>query len=250
MRGVLGDERERQNNGHVISCFARQHVAFIELPEIGIARALDALLHISRSAVIRGHREIPIAKLRVQVAQMLRGRARGLFRILPFVDPPGMPQTVFHPAIRDELPNSACASSRQRERLERALRLRQINQVLRNSFFMQDARNHFAITARTAQTRLHNGAPARSLEKIEEGQHFVVHRKRQVMRNVLGRFLGPLFQSRIDGERHLRHFIDGRWHRRRLLKTVPFAEGLQLVSVYGIDTRWNNSLSFGSLFGS
>src|SRR5580704_18552929 len=114
---------------------------------------------------------------------MLRGRARGLFWILSFVHPPGVPQTVFHSAISDELPDSPRTGPRERQRLERAFRLRQIDQVLRNPLFMQDAGNHFAIAAGTPQPGLDNGAATRRLKKIEEGEHFVIYSERQVVRN-------------------------------------------------------------------
>src|SRR5271154_7171494 len=101
---------------------------------------------------------------------MLRGRARGFFWILPFVDPPSVPQSVFHAAIGHELPDTSRASSRERQRLERAFGLRQINQILRNPFFMKNSPDHFAITTGTPQPRLYNGSASRSLEKIEEGE--------------------------------------------------------------------------------
>ena len=62
----------------------------------------------------------------------------------------------------------------------------------------------------------------------------VVHRQRQVMRSVLGRFLGPRFQPRIDRKRHLRYFVNRRRNGRRLVEAVSRSESLQLVGVHGI----------------
>src|SRR5271155_3237860 len=106
---------------------------------------------------------------------MLRGRACGFFRVLPLVNPPGVPQSVFHAAIGHELPDASRARSREGQRLERTFRLRQINQVLRNAFLMQDSPDHFAIAPGTPQPRLDNGSASWGLEKIEEGEYFVVY---------------------------------------------------------------------------
>src|SRR5580700_12193651 len=100
---------------------------------------------------------------------MLSCCARGFFWILPLVNPPGVPQAVFHAAVGDELPDSPRTGSRKSQRLERAFRLRQIDQVLRNTLFMQDPRDHFAIAAGAPQPGLDDGAASRGLEKIEEG---------------------------------------------------------------------------------
>ena len=235
MRGVLGDQRERQNNRHVILGFLRQHIALVQLPEIRVAGALDGLLHVARAAIVGRHGQIPIAEQPVQIAQMLRRRTRGFFRILPLVDPPGMPQPVLLPAIGHELPHASRARARQRQRLERAFRLRQVDQILRDAFFMQHARDHLLITAPALQPGLDNRAAARRLEEIEKRQHFVIHRQRKIVRNIFGGLLGAFLQSRIDREGHLRDFIDRRRHRRSFLKSIASAEGLQFVDVNGID---------------
>src|SRR2546430_3872845 len=64
----------------------------------------------------------------------------------------------------------------------------------------------------TPQSGFHDGAAARGLEKIEKRKHLVVHGQRQVVGKVLSRFLGPLFQPRIDRKGHLRHFVNRRWN--------------------------------------
>src|ERR1700738_145501 len=102
---------------------------------------------------------------------MLRGRVRSLLRILPLVKPPGVAQPIFLSAVSDELPHSPRPSPRKRRGLESALRLCQVNQVLRHAFLAKNPRDHPTITAGTAQAGFDDGAPARSLKKIQEGQH-------------------------------------------------------------------------------
>ena len=91
------------------------------------------------------------------------------------------------------------------------------------------------VPALAPQTRFHNGSPTRRLEKIQERQHFIVHRQRQIVSGIFRRFLGALLQTWIYRKGHLCHFIDRRRHRGRFLKAVPCAEGLQLVGVNGVD---------------
>ena len=45
LRRVLGHDGDGQNDGHVVAGFLGQNVALVEFPEIGIAGALDRLLH-------------------------------------------------------------------------------------------------------------------------------------------------------------------------------------------------------------
>ena len=68
---------------------------------------------------------------------MLGGGAGGLLRVLAIVDPPVALQAVQHARAGHELPHAARACPRQRQRLETGFRLRQVNQVLRNAFFLQ-----------------------------------------------------------------------------------------------------------------
>jgi len=72
----------------------------------------------------------------------------------------------------------------------------------------------------------------------------VVHRQRQIVRKVLGRFLRALFQPRVDRKRHLRHFVDGCRHRGRFLEAIPGTERLQLI---GIDRIYDSVKEFAEL---
>ena len=101
---------------------------------------------------------------------MLRGGVRGLLGVLAFIDPPGVPKSVFLPTVGHELPDPPRAGARKRQRLEGALGLRQVNEVLRQSFFPQHTGNHLAITPGAAQSGFHDGTAARRLEKIEKGK--------------------------------------------------------------------------------
>ena len=107
VRGVLGDQRERENDGDVVLGFLRQNIAAVEFPEIGVASAFNALLHVARAAVVGGHGEIPVAKKSVEIAEVLGGGAGGFFGILALVDPPGAAQAILLAAVGDELPHAS-----------------------------------------------------------------------------------------------------------------------------------------------
>jgi len=79
-----------------------------------------------------------------------------------------------------------------------------------------------------------NGLAARRLEKIQERQDFIVHGQRQIVRDILGGLLGPVFQPRVHGKGHFRHFINRRRNRRGFLESVSGPECLQFVGVYGV----------------
>src|SRR5260370_37959251 len=111
---------------------------------------------------------------------MLRSGVRGLLGVLAFIDPPSVPKAVFLPAISYELPDPSRAGARKGQRLERAFRLRQVDQILRQALFPQHARNHLAITPGAAPSGFHDGAAARSLEKIEEGKYLIIHGQPQL----------------------------------------------------------------------
>ena len=63
MRRVLCDQRQRQNNRHVIRRLERKRPAAAQLPEIRVSGSLHRLLHIARTAVVGRDRQIPIAEL-------------------------------------------------------------------------------------------------------------------------------------------------------------------------------------------
>src|SRR5260370_37770997 len=91
---------------------------------------------------------------------MLRSGVRGLLGVLAFIDPPSVPKAVFLPAISYELPDPSRAGARKGQRLERAFRLRQVDQILRQALFPHHAMNHHAINPPSAQSRFHASAPS------------------------------------------------------------------------------------------
>ena len=126
-RGILRDQRERENDGHIIARLFRQRIHFVELPEIRVTGALDSVLHGAWARIVRGHHQIPVAEHLVQVSQMVRRRARGFLRILPVIHPPAMLEPILLAAERHELPQAPRTGTGQRLRLERALSLRHVD---------------------------------------------------------------------------------------------------------------------------
>ena len=130
-------------------------------------------------------------------------------------------QAVIPGAIAHELPDAQGAGAREGQRLEGAFRLRYVDQVLGNSFFVENAIDHFAVTAGAPQPVLHDGAAALGLEEIEIAEHFVVYRERQVVRKGAGQasqlLRYSIFESCIDGKGEIGDLVDGRWLGRLLL---------------------------------
>src|SRR5260370_1079801 len=94
---------------------------------------------------------------------MLRGGVRGLLGILAFVDPPGMAKAVLLPTVGHELPDSPRPRARKRQRLERAFRLRQVDQVLRHALFPQNAGNHLPVAPGAPLSSIQSMASSKSL---------------------------------------------------------------------------------------
>src|SRR6267142_293763 len=138
---------------------------------------------------------------------MLRRSPRRFLRIHAFIHPPRALQSVFVSAPLHELPDSPRPRARKRQRLTRAISLRQVNQVLRHALFPQHPRDHVVVFSLPPQSRLHDRPPARRLEEIKVGNHHVVHRQRQVVRKALCSFFRPLLQFRVHWKGHLRHFV-------------------------------------------
>ena len=124
---IFGHQSEGEDDRNVIAGFPRQRIALIKFPEVGVAGVLDGMFHVGRPGVVGGHHQVPIPELLVEVAQVPRRRACGLFGILSLVHPPTALQPVFAPAIRHELPDAARAGSRERQGLESALCLCQVD---------------------------------------------------------------------------------------------------------------------------
>ena len=156
---VLGHDGYGQNDWNVVSSFLGKHIASIQFPKIGVTGALDGTLDSTRTRVVGSHGQVPVAKLLVEIFQVARSGARGLLRILAVIHPPVALQAVAARPAGHELPDSTSADSRQSERVEARFGLRQVNQILRNALFLQDAANHRVVAARANQ-RVFERAPA------------------------------------------------------------------------------------------
>ena len=92
---------------------------------------------------------------------MPRRGPRGFFRIAAVVDPVAAVEIVFLAARRHKLPDAARPGARNRVRLESALGLRQIDQVLRHALLREYAANHVAVAPGPVETVLDDRPPAR-----------------------------------------------------------------------------------------
>ena len=79
--GVLADDRHRQDRRNIVGGLLGQNVQPPQLPEIREAGALDGMIHASRTAIIRRHRQIPVTEMIVEVMQMPGRGARCQFRV-------------------------------------------------------------------------------------------------------------------------------------------------------------------------
>ena len=70
--GILRHDGDGEDDGNVVLGFSGEVVAFVELPEVGVAGALDGALHVGRTPVVRCHGEVPVAELLVEILHVLR----------------------------------------------------------------------------------------------------------------------------------------------------------------------------------
>ena len=105
LAGVIGDDDGGEDFRDVVLGFARQVVALVELPEIGIAGFLDGALNVSGAPVVPSHGEIPVTELRVNVLHVAGIGAGGLLRIEALVDVAISLEAVI--SARHELPHAA-----------------------------------------------------------------------------------------------------------------------------------------------
>src|SRR5579862_7972779 len=107
---------------------------------------------------------------------------RRLFRVLPFIHPPSLIQTILPPGKRHELPHPARARLGYSLRLKSAFGLGEIDQVFRHPLLAQGLLNHGAVSPGAAEAGFDDRAPARALEIIQVGQHLIIHCKRKIVR--------------------------------------------------------------------
>src|SRR5271163_2478921 len=92
---------------------------------------------------------------------MARCRSRGFFGILTVVDPPVAFQAVPGRTAGHELPHPPSTGARKRQRMESRFSLGQIDQVLRDTFFLQNPANHFVILPAAGKGSLQSSPPTR-----------------------------------------------------------------------------------------
>src|SRR5579863_5819211 len=92
---------------------------------------------------------------------MTRRRSRRFFGILTVVDPPVAFQAVSGRTAGHELPHPPSAGARKSQWMKSRFGLGQIDQVLRNTFFLQNPANHLVILPAPGKGSLQSSAPTR-----------------------------------------------------------------------------------------
>jgi hypothetical protein len=169
-----------KNDGNVILGFLGQDVAVVEFPEIGVAGALHRSLHRAGAGVVRGHGEIPVAKLVVEIFQVAGGGAGGFLGVLAVVDPHVVVKARTAAAAAHELPDAASARPRNRQRMESGLGLRQIDQILRHAFLFQSCHDHVVVAAGAGKGALEVAPSAIAREIGDVAGDLIGHHQRQV----------------------------------------------------------------------
>ena len=193
----------------------------------------------SCSGVVRSHRQVPVAELIVQIAQITGGGMRRHFRVLAFIDPPALLQTIFPAREGHELPHPASASLRHCLRQERALRLGQIDQVLRHALLLQDALHHCSISPSAPKSGFDDRTASRRLEIIQVRKDGIVDGEREIVRNCSNFALRAPAKVWIEllrlRNRFLGDLIDWRGCGFLFLETVAVTESLEFVLAYGVN---------------
>src|SRR5690606_20291765 len=125
-----------------------------DLPVVGGSRLTNGAIHVARPGVVRGHGEIPVVVLFVQLAQIPSRRARRLLRIQSLVYLTVAAQSQISRRAGHELPESNRAGVRPSVVAEAALHVRDESEVLRNSLLAEDLPDARHVSARTLQALL------------------------------------------------------------------------------------------------
>src|SRR5579872_6266632 len=157
----------------------------------------------------------------------------GFFGILPVVKPPILLQAVCFGSASHKLPHSSCPCSGQRQWMEARLGLRQINQILRNSFIAQRLLNHRAITATARQRGLKRPTTPRR-EVIDITRNLIGHHQRQIRVRCLHFGFCLCLDVLIYRESGLVSLVDRCWRRFLLGEPVTLLQRLQLQAIYPI----------------
>src|SRR5579863_1753750 len=165
---------------------------------------------------------------------MARCRSRGFFGILTVVNPPVAFQSVSGGTAGHELPHPPSTSARKRQRMEPRFGLSQIDQVLRNTFFLQNPANHFVILPAAGKGALQCSPP--TCRKVTDVSGYRVrHHQRQIGVRGLDFSFSLCLEVRVNRERDLVGFVDRRGLRLLLRKAIAFLQGLKLETVYAVE---------------
>ncbi len=230
MRWILGHDRDGDDDGNVVARFFGEYVAVVEFPEIGVSSALDGGLHGAWSRVVSGHGEIPVAELVVEILEMMRGGARGLFGILPIVNPPTAFESVASGATAHELPHAASAGARDGERMESGFGLGEVDEFLGNSLLAENAADHVFIAAGAGECAFEGAASAIG-EVVDEAGDLIGHHERQVGVRGLDLGFGFGFDAGVDGRRDFVGFVDRSGLGLLLGESVALLEGGEFEAV-------------------
>ena len=137
--GILCHDRNRHDEGNVIRSLLRKDVVAGQLPEVGKTGSLYRMLYASGTAVVSRHREVPVAKFGIKVAQVARRSPGGFGGIHTVVGVGSLIQPVLLSPKLDELPHSNRSLVGTRPRHETGLGLSQVDQLLRYAFLIQNA---------------------------------------------------------------------------------------------------------------
>lgn len=177
--GVAGDDDGGEDFRHVIFGFSGQLMAFVELPEAGVAGARDGVLDVARAVVVGGHGQIPVAELVIEELHVAGVGARGFLGIEALIDIAVADESVF--IAGHELPHAAGpaampGSGPDGPGLEAGLGDGEIDEVLGHAFFGEDAPDHGAITAGALKGVKEGVVSALGVgEEVDEGGDIVIH---------------------------------------------------------------------------
>ena len=234
MAGILRHNGNGDDDGNVVAGFLGQHVAAVEFPEIGVAGALDGALHGSGAGVVRGHGEIPVAELIVEILEVMSGGAGGFFGILTVVNPPAAFESVTLGAAAHELPHATSAGAGNGQGMESGFGLRQVDEVLGHSLFFERPANHIFVAAGAGQGTL-DGAASAGGEVIDEAGDLVGHHQREIGVRTLDLGFGFGFDVLIDRRSQFVRFVDRRWFGLLFREAVALLQGGEFEAVDAIE---------------
>ena len=231
---VLLHNGEGDDDRNVVGGFGRQNAARPQFPEVRVTGALHSALDVDGSAIVGGDREVPIAELIVKIVEVVSGGARGHFRIHPVIGVAGLHQPVLLPAKRHELPHAAGGGAGHRPRHEAGFGLRQVDQLARYSFFVQDSLNHGPIAAR-ALLGGNQGAMAAGREVVDVAEDGVGNGEGELRNAGFDLLADSVLQLRIHREGHVQDVFERRLFELLVIGIGGCAHAGQIQTVDVVD---------------